>query len=216
MAWSHAGRSAPCPDNNPPPPTPPAKDVTFDLVVSGINRGDNCGLHVVYSGTVGAAREAACKVGRLLGGRCGVESGAWARVNAQGASGQGRDRNMQLGGARRPAQASCAPRSCAPWANVLPWPPPSSPLPRHALHPQRASQPWRCHLTTTRHGGRMTTRLQQRSVRPWSRCGGAVRSVVAGTTSGRLPFACPALAAACSLLLGHAARTRPAQQGQPV
>jgi hypothetical protein len=30
--------------------------------VSGINRGDNCGLHVIYSGTVGAAREAACKV----------------------------------------------------------------------------------------------------------------------------------------------------------
>ena len=30
-------------------------------MVSGINRGDNCGLHVIYSGTVGAAREAACK-----------------------------------------------------------------------------------------------------------------------------------------------------------
>lgn len=29
--------------------------------MSGINRGDNCGLHVIYSGTVGAAREAACK-----------------------------------------------------------------------------------------------------------------------------------------------------------
>jgi hypothetical protein len=35
---------------------------SFQLVVSGINRGDNCGLHVIYSGTVGAAREAACKV----------------------------------------------------------------------------------------------------------------------------------------------------------
>ncbi|KAI3433656.1 hypothetical protein D9Q98_003465 [Chlorella vulgaris] len=34
---------------------------SFQLVVSGINRGDNCGLHVIYSGTVGAAREAACK-----------------------------------------------------------------------------------------------------------------------------------------------------------
>mmetsp|Transcript_17148 Transcript_17148/g.47865 ORF Transcript_17148/g.47865 Transcript_17148/m.47865 type:complete len:313 (-) Transcript_17148:317-1255(-) len=34
---------------------------SFDLVVSGINRGDNAGLHVIYSGTVGAAREAACK-----------------------------------------------------------------------------------------------------------------------------------------------------------
>lgn len=33
----------------------------FDLVVSGINRGDNCGLHIIYSGTVGAAREGACK-----------------------------------------------------------------------------------------------------------------------------------------------------------
>jgi 5'-nucleotidase len=33
----------------------------FALVVSGINRGDNCGLHVIYSGTVGAAREGACK-----------------------------------------------------------------------------------------------------------------------------------------------------------
>ena len=31
----------------------------FDLLVSGINRGDNAGMHVVYSGTVGAAREAA-------------------------------------------------------------------------------------------------------------------------------------------------------------
>lgn len=31
------------------------------MVVSGINRGDNLGLHVIYSGTVGAAREAACK-----------------------------------------------------------------------------------------------------------------------------------------------------------
>ena len=31
---------------------------TFDLVVSGINRGDNSGIHVVYSGTCGAAREA--------------------------------------------------------------------------------------------------------------------------------------------------------------
>ena len=31
----------------------------FDLVVSGINRGNNYGLHVVYSGTVAAAREAA-------------------------------------------------------------------------------------------------------------------------------------------------------------
>lgn len=30
----------------------------FDLIVSGINRGDNAGVHVVYSGTVGAAREA--------------------------------------------------------------------------------------------------------------------------------------------------------------
>lgn len=32
---------------------------TFDLVISGINRGDNAGIHVIYSGTVGAAREAA-------------------------------------------------------------------------------------------------------------------------------------------------------------
>ena len=29
----------------------------FDLIISGINRGDNAGVHVVYSGTVGAARE---------------------------------------------------------------------------------------------------------------------------------------------------------------
>lgn len=40
---------------------PLLKENQFDLVVSGINRGDNCGLHVIYSGTVGAAREAACK-----------------------------------------------------------------------------------------------------------------------------------------------------------
>lgn len=31
----------------------------FSLVVSGINRGDNAGYHIVYSGTVGAARQAA-------------------------------------------------------------------------------------------------------------------------------------------------------------
>ncbi|KAK9819796.1 hypothetical protein WJX72_002469 [[Myrmecia] bisecta] len=37
------------------------KDKQIDLVVSGLNRGDNCGLHVIYSGTVGAAREATCK-----------------------------------------------------------------------------------------------------------------------------------------------------------
>ena len=30
-------------------------------MVSGINRGDNMGLHVIYSGTVGAAEEAAIK-----------------------------------------------------------------------------------------------------------------------------------------------------------
>ena len=31
----------------------------FDLVVSGINAGDNLGYHAIYSGTVGAAREGA-------------------------------------------------------------------------------------------------------------------------------------------------------------
>ncbi|CAG9460944.1 unnamed protein product [Pedinophyceae sp. YPF-701] len=35
--------------------------VAFDACVTGINRGDNAGMHVVYSGTVGAAREAAMK-----------------------------------------------------------------------------------------------------------------------------------------------------------
>ena len=60
------------PASHPPPPHPPrppphttpapCQNPAFDLVVSGINRGDNCGLHVIYSGTVGAAREAACKV----------------------------------------------------------------------------------------------------------------------------------------------------------
>uniref|UniRef100_A0A7N0SYV0 Survival protein SurE-like phosphatase/nucleotidase domain-containing protein n=1 Tax=Kalanchoe fedtschenkoi TaxID=63787 RepID=A0A7N0SYV0_KALFE len=29
-----------------------------DLVISGINSGENCGYHIVYSGTVGGAREA--------------------------------------------------------------------------------------------------------------------------------------------------------------
>lgn len=38
------------------------QDRHIDMVVSGINRGDNAGLHVIYSGTVGAAREGACKV----------------------------------------------------------------------------------------------------------------------------------------------------------
>eukprot|EP00878_Enallax_costatus_P007691 GHUV01008051.1.p1 GENE.GHUV01008051.1~~GHUV01008051.1.p1 ORF type:complete len:320 (+),score=57.49 GHUV01008051.1:218-1177(+) len=41
--------------------SPVFEGIRFDLVASGINRGDNCGLHVIYSGTVGAAREAACK-----------------------------------------------------------------------------------------------------------------------------------------------------------
>ena len=36
--------------------------VRFDLVISGINRGDNAGLHVVYSGTVAGAREGAMRV----------------------------------------------------------------------------------------------------------------------------------------------------------
>jgi 5'-nucleotidase len=37
----------------------PAPPCPFAVVVSGINRGDNAGQHVIYSGTVGAAREAA-------------------------------------------------------------------------------------------------------------------------------------------------------------
>mmetsp|Transcript_4900 Transcript_4900/g.10513 ORF Transcript_4900/g.10513 Transcript_4900/m.10513 type:complete len:316 (-) Transcript_4900:435-1382(-) len=41
--------------------SPCLKNTDFDLMISGINRGDNCGMHVIYSGTVGAAREAACK-----------------------------------------------------------------------------------------------------------------------------------------------------------
>lgn len=40
--------------------SPLLKTKDFDIVVSGINRGDNAGVHVVYSGTVGAAREASC------------------------------------------------------------------------------------------------------------------------------------------------------------
>lgn len=35
--------------------------VDFEFFVSGINRGDNAGLHVVYSGTVAGAREGAMK-----------------------------------------------------------------------------------------------------------------------------------------------------------
>lgn len=49
----------------------------FDLVAAGINRGDNCGLHVIYSGTVGAAREAACKVGAVHGTAAKVHSSSW-------------------------------------------------------------------------------------------------------------------------------------------
>jgi len=51
-------------DPDPPPLQAGAEAAAaarFDLVVSGINRGDNCGLHVIYSGTVGAAREGAAK-----------------------------------------------------------------------------------------------------------------------------------------------------------
>ena len=39
----------------------PSTEGGFDLVLSGINRGNNTGLHVIYSGTVAGAREAACK-----------------------------------------------------------------------------------------------------------------------------------------------------------
>ncbi|MDR3000783.1 MAG: 5'/3'-nucleotidase SurE [Fibromonadaceae bacterium] len=35
------------------------KDMHFDLIVSGVNNGDNAGVASFYSGTVGAAREAA-------------------------------------------------------------------------------------------------------------------------------------------------------------
>lgn len=33
----------------------------FEYVVSGVNRGDNAGLHVIYSGTVAGAREGAMR-----------------------------------------------------------------------------------------------------------------------------------------------------------
>lgn len=33
----------------------------FDVVVSGINAGDNAGFHACYSGTIGAAREGALR-----------------------------------------------------------------------------------------------------------------------------------------------------------
>ena len=59
---------APPPPPPPPPPSRPAADSVmlalngpllrnpaFNLVVSGINRGDNCGLHTIYSGTVGGS-----------------------------------------------------------------------------------------------------------------------------------------------------------------
>ena len=68
------------------------QDVSFDLMISGINRGDNAGLHVIYSGTVGAAREAACKVrgggadrrtrmaSQAVGGGYGRVTGEWGRA----------------------------------------------------------------------------------------------------------------------------------------
>ena len=40
--------------------------IRFDLVISGINRGDNLGLHVVYSGTVAGAREGAMRVDAVI------------------------------------------------------------------------------------------------------------------------------------------------------
>lgn len=56
FSWAVAGTPADC--------TSLALDglfpnVRFDCVVSGINRGDNASRHVVYSGTVAGAREAA-------------------------------------------------------------------------------------------------------------------------------------------------------------
>ena len=35
-----------------------SRERAFDMVLSGINRGQNLGVNVLYSGTVGAAREA--------------------------------------------------------------------------------------------------------------------------------------------------------------
>ena len=37
----------------------------FDYIVSGVNRGDNLGLHVVYSGTVAGAREGSMRTGAV-------------------------------------------------------------------------------------------------------------------------------------------------------
>ena len=39
----------------------PQDSSPFDVVLSGVNRGNNFGLHVLYSGTVAGAREAAAK-----------------------------------------------------------------------------------------------------------------------------------------------------------
>ena len=72
------------------------QDTHIDLVVSGINRGDNAGLHVIYSGTVGAAREGACKVRRRAAPRLGGTSGAGRESHQPGGTGPRRSRRYHL------------------------------------------------------------------------------------------------------------------------
>lgn len=54
--WSLCGTPADCTKMA---VTELSKDRPFDLVISGINRGQNAGVNVLYSGTVAAAREGA-------------------------------------------------------------------------------------------------------------------------------------------------------------
>lgn len=53
--WSFQGKPADCVKVA---ATVISKDRPFDLVLSGINRGQNLGINILYSGTVAAAREA--------------------------------------------------------------------------------------------------------------------------------------------------------------
>jgi 5'-nucleotidase len=53
--WSFQGKPADCVKVA---ATVISKDRPFDLVLSGINRGQNLGVNILYSGTVAAAREA--------------------------------------------------------------------------------------------------------------------------------------------------------------
>jgi hypothetical protein len=130
----------------------------FDLVLSGINRGDNCGLHVIYSGTVGAAREAACKVRATRHATCSTLGGM--------------SEDPCPSSSAAPFVQACVRASFVYVFECFSWGPLCLRALRvcvHVCHARRESQPSPSASTTTRQETWQTTRLAQRTACPLSR-----------------------------------------------